>query len=296
MLVLLLSTHNPHVAAFPPEECAQLGMSYADRVALPCQIASRTMSHELRTAIHEVQRPPLAQKEKSRGCLPSRKHPDEAVAGSGVSFRGKSGPSFKGNPLEIEQENETVKEVRLPHRRSLTSSSAPPGTKRTALISARPSPHLPDLICQPRIAARPPWAHCVRSESYPGCCCTATRRQHASKAPCGKTLDGGRTAPAGVQVEAIAWRVKKSLLLHWLTCGIYSTRQSGGTQGFWKGVRENFASLVGYPEPEPSRNLGAPTPAFTTLLAPFGRLWFQSLQQKRGQHTGTCSALVTFAP
>lgn len=49
--------------------------------------------------------------------------------------------------------------------------------------------------------------------------------------------------------------MKKSLLLHYLTCGIYSVRQSGGTQGFWKGVRENFATLVGYPEPQPTTKL-----------------------------------------
>ena len=100
-----------------------------------------------------------------------------------------------------------------------------------------------------------------------------------SAKPCGKILDVGITAPSGMQVEAIAWRVKKSLLLHWLTCGIYSTRQSGGTQGFWKGVRENFASFVGYPEPEPSPNLGEPPAAFTNPLAPVGGLWFQSLKQ-----------------
>ena len=121
----------------PLEQCAQLGMSCTDRVALSCQMASRTTSHELRTASHELQRPPLAQKEKSRGCLPTRKHPDEAVAGSGTSFRGKSGPSFKGNPLEIEQENETVKEVRLPLGESPTLGGALPVMKRTASISGR---------------------------------------------------------------------------------------------------------------------------------------------------------------
>lgn len=60
-------------------------------------------------------------------------------------------------------------------------------------------------------------------------------------------------ADVSLQVEAIAWRVKKSLLLHWLTCGIYSTRQSGGTQGFWKGIKENFNSILGGPEAAPRK-------------------------------------------
>ena len=56
-----------------------------------------------------------------------------------------------------------------------------------------------------------------------------------------------------MQVEAIANRVKKSLLLHWLTCGIYSTGRSGGTQGFWKGVRDNLATVLGSPEAAPRK-------------------------------------------
>lgn len=54
-------------------------------------------------------------------------------------------------------------------------------------------------------------------------------------------------------MEAIANRVKKSLLLHWLTCGIYSTGRSGGTQGFWKGVRDNLAGMLGSPEAAPRK-------------------------------------------
>ena len=44
-----------------------------------------------------------------------------------------------------------------------------------------------------------------------------------------------------IQVEAIAWRVKRSLLLHYLTCGIYSKHRSGGNQGLW---RDLFLSLT----------------------------------------------------
>lgn len=61
------------------------------------------------------------------------------------------------------------------------------------------------------------------------------------------------------QVEAIAWRVKKSLLLHWLTCGIYSTQQSGGSQGFWKGLKEDLATFFGYPEAAESKKLREPS-------------------------------------
>ena len=258
----------------------------ADPVALPCQIAGRTTSHELRTTSPELQRHPLAQKEKSRGCLPTRKHPDEAVAGSGASFRGRSGPSFKGNPLEIEQENETVKEVRL----ALEGAAA--HVERRASCCEKDSLNLWQGLISPASCIALPvlplsWRTVFAGTRLMGTLlhsheATACQQSMPAK-PCGKTL--GRTAPAGMQVEAIAWRVKKSLLLHWLTCGIYSTRQSGGTQGFWKGVRENFASFVGYPEPESSPNLGEPPPAFTTPPCSRWRSMDSELKATRSRHT-----------
>ena len=71
---------------------------------------SAQLTHLL--VLEQVRRPAVQahKKAKSRGCLPLKKDNDGTDL-SGPSFRTNSAVSFKAKPMEIEQSNDTVKEV-----------------------------------------------------------------------------------------------------------------------------------------------------------------------------------------